>query len=134
MKISKIITVSFVLLAAIGNSIAQSPDALLGKWSCPFESDGEKGSITYEFKQKDGKILAYTTYLEDDKGNGAADHSLVLKDIDFSDGKGKATSILKEGKDTYQIKADLVLKNPNTLEIRYTAWGYSEKETWRRKQ
>lgn len=112
---------------------AQSSASLKGKWETTYKLNGETGHVTYSFKDTKGKLQAYSISMKDDKGNEQKDNSLIMDKITFKDGKGTCTYMIKyEGK-TYDIKAKLFLKNKNTLEVSYTYYGYSDKETWKRK-
>ncbi len=134
MQVFKTLVVALIVVISTGNLIAQSKLILSGKWTCPYEMEGEKGIATYEFKEDGGAINAYSLLFETENGSTYSDNDIVLKDIDFSDGKGKASCIVKEDGEIYEINAQLTLINSNTLKIQYSAWGYSEKEIWKRKK
>ncbi|MDN5215141.1 hypothetical protein QQ020_23880 [Fulvivirgaceae bacterium BMA12] len=121
-----------LVIVAFACAHGQSNSLLIGKWKTSYNDDGEKGFITYEIKTVDGKLKGHTQYIEDDKGNGEDYSSLVLKNIRFSDGKGKATYVIEYEGETYEAEASLTLVDVNTLKIHYSYMGYSDTETWKR--
>ncbi len=130
MKVLKGITV-LVVWISITNLTAQN-NPLTGKWEAEYEENNEKSYVTYEFRKENRKLICYTTYFKDDKGQGEEYESLAIKDILFEGGKGNGKFMLAyEGKH-YEVRANLTLRDSNTLVISYSAWGYSDSETWKR--
>ena len=132
MKVFKAKTTILLLALSPLGLMAQNQDALLGKWTCPYELEGEKGMITYEFKKDKGVLKAYSVLYAPDGESEYEDDELVLKDIKFSDGKGKASCILEDDGEVYELNAQLNLLSSDKLEVKFSAWGYSEKETWKK--
>ncbi|TMU55138.1 hypothetical protein [Flagellimonas algicola] len=129
MKALKIITVLVAVLVSITNLTAQS-NPLTGKWEAEYEENNEKIYVTYEFRNENGKHTCYTTYIKDDKGRGEEHESLALKDIVFGGGKGTGKFIIDHKGKNYEVRANLKLRDDNTLIVSYSAWGYSDNETW----
>ena len=130
MKVLRRIT-ALVVWLSITNLTAQN-NPLAGKWEAEYEENNEKSYVTYEFRNKNRKLTCYTTYIKDDKGRGEKYESLAIKDILFEGKKGTGKFMLAyEGKN-YEVRANLTLRDGNTLIISYSAWGYSDSETWKR--
>ncbi|UJH68750.1 hypothetical protein [Allomuricauda sp. SCSIO 65647] len=131
MKALKIMTALTVVLMSITNLTAQN-NPLAGKWEAEYEENNEKSYVTYEFRKENGKLTCYTTYIKDDKGHGEKHESLAIKDVTFEGGKGTGTFIFAHEGKNYEVRAKLKLSDGNTLTISYSAWGYSDSETWKR--
>jgi hypothetical protein len=131
MSKSQALIISFMMMALTSAS-AQSTNSLLGKWEATYDIEGEKMIVSYEFKKVKGKLVCYTTFIKDDKGNGEAYKSLAMTNISLKGGKGKSKYLLEyEGK-TYKIKASLKLTNSKTLKVSYSYEGYSDTEIWKK--
>ncbi len=111
---------------------AFSNHSLIGEWETAYDVYGEKGFATYEIKSVDGRLKGYTQYVEDEKGNGQNYASLVLEDILWSTGKGRASYVMKYQGKTYATQVALTLVDANTLNAHYSYNGYSNNETWTR--
>ena len=131
MKVLKLMTALVVVSMSITNLTAQN-NPLAGEWEAEYQENKVKSYVTYEFRNENGKRTCYTTYIKDDKGRSEKHESLVIKDILFKEGKGTGTFIFTHEGKNYEVRANLVLKDSNTLIIRYSAWGYSGSETWKR--
>ncbi len=132
MKVLRGIT-ALVIWISITNLTAQN-NPLAGKWEAEYEENNEKSYVTYEFRNENRKLTCYTTYIKDDKGRGEKYESLAIKDILFEGNKGTGKFLLAyEGKN-YEVRANLTLRDGNTLIISYSVWGYSDSETWKRLQ
>ncbi|WP_422082382.1 hypothetical protein [Ulvibacterium sp.] len=132
MRVLRTISALAIVLVSITDMNAQNNNPLLGAWEAEYEEKNEKSYVTYEFRNENGKLNCYTTYIKDDKGHGEKHESLAIKDVTFKgrEGNGKY-KFTYEGKE-YEVKAMLKLENSHTLRIRYSAWGYSDNETWKR--
>ncbi|BFP41420.1 hypothetical protein FGF1_22650 [Flavobacteriaceae bacterium GF1] len=131
MQALKIVTALAAVFLSITNLTAQN-NPLSGKWEAEYEENNEKSYVTYEFRNENGRPICYTTYIKDDKGRGAAHESLAIKDITFEGGKGTGKFIFAHEGKNYEVRAHLTLRDSNTLVISYSAWGYSDSETWKR--
>ncbi len=130
MKALKIMT-ALVVFVSITNLTAQN-NPLAGKWEAEYEENNEKSYVTYEFRNENGKLTCYTTYIKDDKGRGGEHESLAIKNVLFEGEKGKGTFIFAHEGKNYEVRANLKLRDGNTLIVSYSAWGYSDSETWKR--
>lgn len=124
-------TVLTVIWMTITNLTAQNKP-LTGKWEAEYEENNEKSYVTYEFRNENGNLNCYTTYLKDDKGNSEPYESLAIKDVTFEGREGTGKFIFAHEGKNYEVRAQLTLEDSNTLAIRYSAWGYSDSETWMR--
>ena len=116
---------------SITNVTAQN-NPLAGEWEVEYQENNEKSYVTYEFRNENGKLTCYTTYIKDDNGYGEKHESLAIKDVTFKREKGSGKFMFAyEGK-KYEVRANLELIDSNTLVISYSAWGYSDSETWKR--
>jgi hypothetical protein len=121
---------SFLGLMITAN--AQSQEALIGQWEGKYEENGEVIYITYQFKKEGNQLKCYTMSIKDDRGEEGAYTDLVMEDIVFKDGKGKAKYLYSEDDENYTLKAKLYLKTDHTLHISYSYWGFSDTEVWKR--
>ena len=132
MRVLRTISALVIVLVSITYMNAQNNNPLLGAWEAEYEEKNEKSYVTYEFRNENGKLNCYTTYIKDDKGHGEKHESLAIKDVTFEGGKGNGKyRFTYEGKE-YEVNAGLKLENSHTLRISYSAWGYSDNETWKR--
>lgn len=132
MKVLKTISALAIVVVSLANVTAQTNNPLIGKWEAEYEENNEKSYVTYEFRNENGTLNCYTTYVKDDKGRGEKHESLAIKDITFEGERGTGKfKLAHEGKD-YELRAKLKLEDGNTLTISYSAWGYTDKETWKR--
>ncbi|WP_298475580.1 hypothetical protein [uncultured Maribacter sp.] len=128
----KSVTTILFLLLAVTTTTAQTKDVLLGKWEAAYEEKGEKFYVTYEFKKEKDKLKCRAIFIKNNKGEKGKYESLTMENIVLMRGKGKATYIYNEDGEKYMFNAKLNLKNKNTLSIKYTYWGFSETEVWKR--
>ncbi|WP_420401349.1 hypothetical protein [Flagellimonas sp.] len=131
MKSLTTFTTLVVVLVSITNLTAQN-NPLTGKWEAEYEENNEKFYVTYEFRNENGKPTCYATYIKDDKGRGEEHESLAIKDIVFEGEKGTGKFIIDHKGKNYEVRANLKLSDNNTLVVSYSAWGYSDNETWKR--
>ena len=122
MKALKIMTALVLVLMSIPNMTAQN-GLLAGKWEAEYEENNEKSYVTYEFRNENGKLTCYTTYIKDDNGHGEEYESLALKDVIFEGEKGKGTFIFIHEGENYEVRANLTLRDDRTLIVSYSAWG-----------
>ncbi len=130
MKVLRGITALAVWISI--TTLAAQNNPLSGNWEAEYEENNEKSYVTYEFRNENGKLTCYTNYIKDEKGRGEKYESLAIKDILFEGEEGTGKFILVyEGKN-YEVRANLTLRDSNTLIISYSVWGYSDSETWKR--
>ena len=132
MNIFKRTTVILIALFSISVVTAQSSKDLIGKWKTTYEYEENKGEVTYEFKFEDKKLKAYSTKIKGDENYQTADNTLVMDKISFKNGKGEANFFLEYEGEKYEVKAELTLKDKNTLKVAYSYYNYSNTEVWKR--
>ncbi|WP_299363476.1 hypothetical protein [Winogradskyella sp.] len=111
---------------------AQTNHPLLGKWEATYTEKNESYQVIYEFKIENDRLKCYTYSIEKDKGEDEKYSSVIMKKVIFKGTKGTGVYIFEHEGKNYEVQANLKLENHNTLKISYTAWGYSDSETWRR--
>ena len=131
MKKIKIILLAFIVIA-LAHVNAQPTHPLIGKWQTVYDLEGEKVYVNYQFKKINGKLFCTTLFLKDEKGNSEAYNTVAMSDIDFENKKGKAQYMLKYEGELYEVEASLYLTNANTLEVRYSYYGYTNAEIWKK--
>ena len=122
-----------ILMLCLTTSLiqAQSNEALIGIWEARYEEDGEVGYVTYEFTTNaSGEVKAHGILIKDEAGNSESFKALAMDTIVLKDGKGTARYYFEHEGETYDIQAQLQLKDSKTLVVSYAAWGYSGSETW----
>ncbi|WBX75243.1 hypothetical protein PG911_11295 [Tenacibaculum ovolyticum] len=129
--IKKTVTI-LILLIATTVLKAQTNDVLTGKWETTYKDNNENVYITYQFKYVKEKLKCYSVFIKDDSGKKGKYESLVMKNITLNNGNGKAIYIYNDNGVDYEFKANLLLKNENTLNVSYSVLGYSDTETWKR--
>ena len=129
-------TIAAIVIAVVlqANATAQNTHPLIGKWSAKYEENGEKMYMTQEFREENGKIICYTTYIKDSEDVGEAYESVVLQNIEFKKNRGKGDYKYTYEGENYEVRAKLELEGNDTLKISYSAWGYSDTETWKRQK
>lgn len=121
-----------VLLIATTVVRSQTNNALTGKWETTYKENNETVYITYQFKYVEEKLKCYSVSIKDHNGKKGKYESLVMKNIILNNQKGKAIYIYNDNGVDYEFKANLLLKNENTLNVSYSVLGYSDTEIWKR--
>lgn len=127
----KSLVVTLIAVLSLTFSNAQNEDVLLGRWKADYTEDNETFSVIYEFKKDKGKLKCYSVFIEIE--NERSDYkSLAMYKIVFNGVKGIANYTYKENNEDFTMRTKLRLKDKNTLNLNYSYWGYTGKETWHR--
>ena len=121
-----------MLLCSFGMLVVkgQTNEVLKGKWQSSYSEEMELAYLTYEFKEVDGELKAYTILIKDQQGNAHELNELTMDNIRLEDGKGESKFYFEHEGETYEMDAELTLTNEHTLHIEYSFWGFSDSETW----
>lgn len=124
--------IAIVMVLTISSVSSQSNSDLLGKWETIYEDNGNTYVVTYEFKNVDKTVKAYSILIKDGQNGAEKDNSIAMDEVQLKSGKGNAKYIIADEGKIYEMNAKLNMKDQNTLEVRYSYWGYSDTEIWKR--
>jgi hypothetical protein len=124
--IKTVATVMFTLL--LTNIYAQKEDMLLGKWNVKYEDSKE--TAIYEIVKDGSEFKGYSIQYTDEKGVLHKEKELIFPDITFDGNSGESEyKVTYEGK-LYNIDGKFTLKDPTTIILSYSYWGYKGREVW----
>ena len=100
---------------------------LIGYWYVTYE-ELEVG-VTYEFREEESVINAYSIEVYDKDENKMDDNTLAMTIKSFDTDRGKADYFIEYEGEKYEVESALKLIG-NKLEISYSYYGYEGKEVW----